>query len=118
MNKYSNETEEQIAVVQYCDLRGILCVHVPNEGKRSKAYGAKLQQMGMRKGFPDLLILEARGGFHGLAIEMKYGKGTASEAQKLWLELLRMKGYACAVCYGFEAARAAIDAYMIGDDKK
>lgn len=114
MNRYSNETEEQIAVVEYCDLMGILCVHIPNEGKRSKSYGAKLRKMGLRKGFPDLLIMEPCGKYHGLAIEMKYGKGVLADVQKMWMGALSSKGYACAVCYGFEAAKSAIDAYMRG----
>ncbi len=32
--KLSNELKEQIAVVDYCTLRGIDIVHIPNEGYR------------------------------------------------------------------------------------
>ena len=30
MTRYASETDEQCAVVEYCDLRGIPVVHIPN----------------------------------------------------------------------------------------
>ncbi len=107
----SSETEEQKAVVEYCDLLHIPIVHIPNEGKRSVGYAAMLKSMGLRKGFPDLFVTRARGGYHGLFIEMKYGKGKTSEDQKKWLKLLTAEGYACAVCYTAAAAIRIIEIY-------
>ena len=77
----SSEEEEQIAVIQYCDLLGIPVTHSANEGKRSKTYGARLKRMGLRPGFPDLLITRARGKYHGFAIEMKYGNNKPTKDQ-------------------------------------
>ena len=107
----SSEAAEQIAVVQWCDLMHIPVVHIPNEGKRSPATANMLKSMGLRNGFPDLLITRARGGYHGLAIEMKYDKGKTTQDQKDWLKLLIDEGYACVVCWSADDAIRIIDAY-------
>ena len=109
--RISSETEEQEAVVEYCDLLHIPIVHIPNEGKRSLSYAAKMKRMGLRKGFPDLFVTRARGGYHGLFIEMKYGKNKTTKEQKDWLSLLSAEGYACAVCYDASEAIKVIDMY-------
>lgn len=65
------EAGEQEAVIAFCELQGIIGVHIANEGKRSARNGAALKRMGLRKGFPDLFFPYARGGYHGLFIELK-----------------------------------------------
>jgi hypothetical protein len=107
----SSETAEQEVVVEYCELKGIPIVHIPNEGKRSIVTGATLKRMGLRKGFPDLFVCLARGTYHGLFIEMKYGKGKTSNEQKAWLSKLSSEGYACAVCYNANEAISLIETY-------
>jgi hypothetical protein len=105
------EEDEQIAVVQWCDIVGIPVIHVPNEGKRSPSMGAKLKRMGLRSGVPDLFIPRSRGGYHGLFVEMKVGSNNPTERQKEWIRLLNQEGYACAVCYSFEEAIEVIGSY-------
>lgn len=107
----SSEDAEQEAVVEYCDLLHIPIVHIPNEGKRSLSYAARMKRMGLRSGFPDLFVTLARGGYHGLFIEMKYGNNKTTKEQKEWLELLAAEGYACAVCYGAAEAIKIIESY-------
>ena len=107
----SSEDAEQEAVVEYCDLLHIPIVHIPNEGKRILSYAARMKKMGLRRGFPDLLVPLARGGYHGLSIEMKYGKNKITKEQKEWLERLAAEGYACAVCYGAAEAIKTIESY-------
>ena len=107
----SSEDAEQEAVVEYCDLLQIPIVHIPNEGKRSLSYAARMKRMGLRSGFPDLFVPLARGGYHGLFIEMKYGKNKTTKKQKEWLELLSAEGYACAVCYNADEAIKTIEGY-------
>lgn len=107
----SSEDAEQEAVVEYCDLLHIPIVHIPNEGKRSLSYAARMKRMGLRSGFPDLLVPLARGGYHGLFIEMKYGKNKTTKEQKEWLERLSAEGYACAVCYNAAEAIKIIESY-------
>ena len=107
----SSEDAEQEAVVEYCDLLHIPIVHIPNEGKRSLSYAARMKRMGLRSGFPDLFVPLARGGYHGLFIEMKYRKNKTTKEQKEWLERLNAEGYACAVCYNAAEAIKVIDMY-------
>ena len=107
-----SETDVQIAVVEYCELRGIPIVHIPNESKRSVTYGAMLKRMGMRKGFPDLFVTLPRLGYHGLFIEMKTDSGKLSEDQRKWLILLSKEGYLCRVCRSFDAAVEIINKYV------
>lgn len=107
----SSEDDEQEAVVEYCDLLHIPIVHIPNEGKRSLSYAARMKRMGLRSGFPDLFVPLAIGGYHGLFIEMKYGKNKTTKEQKEWLERLSAEGYACAVCYNAAEAINTIEKY-------
>ena len=51
-------------------------------------------------------------GFHGLYIEMKYGRNKTTEAQKEWLKELAAQGYFTAVCYGAEEAERVISRYL------
>lgn len=107
-----SEAGEQEAVIQYCDLKHIPVVHIPNEGKRSVTAGARLKRAGMRTGFPDLFVPRANQGYNGLFIEMKYGHNKPTEKQREWLKLLADEGYCCAVCYGFDEAVKVIERYL------
>ena len=107
-----SETEEQAAVVQWCDLVHIPIVHVPNEGKRSVSYGAALKREGMRPGFPDLFVPVAKKEYHGLFIEMKVGKNKPTADQTRWINLLNANGYKAVVCYGYDQAVSTIIDYM------
>lgn len=89
-----------------------LMYHVPNEGKRSKATGAKMKRMGLRRGVPDICLPVARGGFHGLYIEMKAVGGRATKEQCEYLDALREEGYFVALCVGHEAAEKTILGYV------
>ena len=52
-----------------------LLYHVPNGGSRHRMEAAHLKQQGVRAGVPDLCLPVARGGCHGLYIEMKRLRG-------------------------------------------
>lgn len=87
--------------------------HITNEGLRSVTTGARLKAEGLRPGVPDLCLAVARGGAHGLYIEMKRTKGgRLSAEQVVWLEKLTREGYATAVCRGWEQARDVIERYL------
>lgn len=107
------EDEVQEAVVEFCDCLHIACVHIPNESKRSAAYGAKMKRMGLRKGFPDLFIPMARQGFHGLFIELKVDKSSRVQPeQKTWIVYLNEHGYKATICCGADEAIEEIKKYM------
>ena len=106
------EWQDQVTVIQYCTLNNILCNHTPNEGKRSFAEGNKLKRMGLSKGFPDISILEPRGEFHGLYIEMKRKGNKPSDNQISWIMELRKRNYCAMVCYSADEAITLIQKYM------
>ena len=53
----------------------------------------KMKRMGYRKGCPDIMIFEARGGYGGLFIELKSKTGSATPEQKEWQRRLILGGY-------------------------
>lgn len=107
-----SEHDEQCAVVDYCDMRGIPIFHIPNGGKRTKAEAARFKAEGVRPGVPDLCIPVARGRYHSLYIEMKVPGGKPTEAQVWWIHRLRSEGMCAYVCEGASNAIALVDAYM------
>lgn len=111
-----SEAEEQITVVQYCDLKDIPIYHIANEGKRTYYTGTLLKRMGMRRGVPDLCVPLPKGKFHGFYIEMKSRKGKATNEQISWLKRLKDNGYATAICHGADEAINLINKYLqLGD---
>lgn len=108
------EAYEQIAVVDYCDFKHIPIFHIPNGGSRNKREAKNLKRQGVKPGIPDLCIPVAKGGYHGLYIEMKAEGGKPTEKQLEWIELLNANGYRAVICFGFDEARETIDRYMGG----
>lgn len=86
--------------------------HIPNGGTRDAVEGKHLKQQGVKAGVPDLCLPVARGGYHGLYIELKTEKGRASDAQKWWGERLRDQGYFWEVCHGWESAVRVLEWYL------
>ena len=90
-----------------------LLYHVPNGGSRKKAEAGRFRAEGVKAGVPDLCLPVARGGFHGLYIELKRQKGSkTSDDQKRWLSELGKQGYFTALCKGWEDAAKVITDYL------
>ena len=89
-----------------------LLYHIPNGGSRNRLEAANLKRQGVKAGVPDLCLPVARGKYHGLYIEMKYGKNKTSENQNIWLKALAAQDYAAAVCYGWQEAQELITKYL------
>lgn len=90
-----------------------LLVHIPNEGRRTAANGARLKCEGMKAGYPDIALNYPRGGFGGMFIEMKRrGGGRKTPEQKTWIRQLNEAGNAAAFCYGMEEAWEFTHAYL------
>lgn len=117
-NRKRSEATEQIRVIdwsrwrenKYPELK--LLHHVPNGGSRNKMEAQNLKREGVKSGVPDLVLPVARKGFHGLYIEMKFGKNKTTTEQEEWLIALRKQGYKTAVCYGAEEAIPLIMNYL------
>lgn len=89
-----------------------LLYHVPNGGSRNQLEAANLKRQGVKAGVPDLVLPVPRQQFHGLYVEMKWGKNTTTEKQDWWLEQLQQQGYETAVCWSAEEAMDVIAEYM------
>lgn len=108
----SSETAEQQAVIEYCFYNRILIFAIPNGGSRNKLEAVKLKREGVKAGVPDLFVPVARRGFHGLFIEMKYGKNKTTAKQDEWLNDLNREGYLAKVCHGYREAVELLEYYF------
>ena len=113
------ESEEQQALFDWAERLTYLypelelMYHIPNEGKRSKAYGAKLRKEGLKEGVPDIHLPVARGQYHSLYIEMKRrSDSVTSQPQRRWIRNLKRQGNAAYVCHGWEEAVKVIEEYL------
>lgn len=95
---------------KYPELRYMF--HIPNGGYRHKTTAVKMKAIGQKAGVPDIFLPVPRGVFHGLWIELKYGKNRTTEAQRDYLSFLEEQGYGIAVCYGVDEAVQAIEEYL------
>ncbi len=115
-----SEDNEQITLFQWRDLFMTrypelhLLHHIPNGGSRDKREAAKLKRMGVKAGVPDIFLPVPKGGRHGLYIELKSGKNTATQEQRQFIADVKALGYEAAVCHGWEEAAAAILRYITG----
>lgn len=92
-----------------------LLYHIPNEGKRSRTTGARMRAEGLRSGVPDICLPVARGGHHGLYIELKRVKNSRVTKEQLeWISALVAQGYVAAVCRGCDEAITLITDYLNG----
>ena len=106
------EAIEQIKVVQYCNLRKIRIFHIPNGGSRNKIEAINLKRQGVSPGVPDLCFPIPNEKYHGLFVEMKYGKNKPTQNQKEWIKYLNSVGYLAVVCYGHQEAIKVINEYL------
>ena len=109
-------TEEylQSEVIRYIKLQYPKARHCASLGGiyTGPRQAAKAKRTGYSRGFPDLQITEARGGFFGLFIELKTLRGRATTVQKEWIKDLKSRGYAAYICKGIDETMETIDAYM------
>lgn len=97
------EQEEQIALVQYLNLKHIPHFRVPNE-TYTKSWNQKRlnKALGVQPGIPDLFVIfnnQMKG------VELKRIKGgVTSEAQKEWIKKLNQAGIPVKVCKGCDEA--------------
>lgn len=86
---------------------------IPNGGRRPIKTAVNMKRTGTKAGVPDMFLPVARGGFHGMYIEMKRTKGGhVSDEQKAWIKALTEQGYKCVITKGWEDAAEQIKAYL------
>lgn len=106
-----------LAIYRYPELEWLYAVpNFARAGKRgdrqAAAEVARRLKEGMKPGVLDIHLPVARGGFHGLWIEMKSPDGTPSPHQRRWMKALTEQGHSVHICRSFEAARAVIERYL------
>jgi len=128
------EDDHQKALMQWARqvrLHGIVVadflVAIPNGGNRNAKEAARLKAQGVKAGVSDLFLAFPANSTGGLWIELKAPRtatskaGKPSQAQLDWLDRMAQVGYAAQLCYGWEAARQAIQEYLacsyLGDKK-
>lgn len=123
MNMTPTEGEEQATLFHWADMvKGKypelqLLFHIPNGGERRKSEAARMKAEGVKPGVPDLFLPVARGGYHGMFIEMKRREGgRVSKEQKVWQADLLRQGYCACVCRGWEDAKVMIEGYLDMDN--
>lgn len=91
---------------------GIDLIHaVPNGGARNIIVAVKLKREGVKAGVPDVSWPVARGGFIGLAIEMKHGDGNPTKEQKWRMTKMQQEGWLCCFAWDWMAAARTIQGY-------
>lgn len=115
------ESQEQQLLFEWAALSAgkwpelALMYHIPNGGSRSKSEAGRFRAEGVKAGVPDICLPVARGGYHGLYIELKRVKGgRVSPAQQGWIAALKDQGYCACVCKGWDDAAHIIKAYLEG----
>lgn len=118
------ESDEQIALFQWSKLAQgkhpeLSLLHsIPNGGKRNAREASRLKQEGALAGVSDIFLPVARGGYHGLYIELKVKGGKPSDNQKWWIEQTSKQGYYSVVCWGWVEAKEVIEGYLGGEGVK
>lgn len=87
---------------------------VPNGGGRSVVEASIMKGEGVTAGVADLILLEARGGWGSLCIEMKTKRNGSKQrdSQKAWQEAAERAGNRYVVVRTFEEFKTIVDDYM------
>jgi hypothetical protein len=88
---------------------------VPNGARTATTVAKRLKAEGLKKGVEDVLLLVARGGWHGLCLELKRADGVPSDvkpAQREWHAIHTRRGYRVVVCFGAEEAKRVLLEYL------
>ena len=110
------ESRLQMACVKWFRLayprKASLLNSVPNGGARSAITGAIIKAEGAVRGVADLELNIARGGWHGLKIEMKTAKGRQSPHQKQWQKDIEAEGYRYIIVRSIDEFIEQVNWYM------
>ncbi|MHC1739687.1 MAG: VRR-NUC domain-containing protein [Anaerolineaceae bacterium] len=93
---------------------------IPNGAwMRNKAIAMKQKEEGLKKGVPDIFLAVPNNecGYHGLFIEMKFGKNKETPEQIVWSAQLRSFGYFSITCQSWCHAARCIVLYLGRDAK-
>jgi len=72
----------------------------------------KLKAQGMKNGVLDVFLPKAKGAYHGMYIEMKFGKNKMTDEQKKFAIDIAAEGYCIFTCYNSGEAIDAVKLYL------
>ena len=96
---------------QYPELK-LKLHHSPNGGKRNAIEAAKFKQMGVRSGFPDLILLIPNKFYPFMGIELKTDKGRQSEQQKEYQREFESIGAKYVICRSLDEFMKVVTDYL------
>jgi hypothetical protein len=98
---------------QYQDW-ALLLHHSPNGGYRNAKEAAKFKRMGVRAGFPDLILLLPNGTYNYLAVEMKTNESGSrqTERQLLYQRIMESHGGKYVVCRSEQEFETIVNDYL------
>lgn len=125
--KTASEHSEQVVVIEwawrceyrYPELRWLYAVvngaKLPYKKTRYGRYSREAQWLkaeGLRPGISDLCLPYAKGVYHALYIEMKYGSNTPTESQLEFIEaMIKARNFAV-ICRGADEAIWVLERYL------
>ena len=94
--------------------RALVLFAVPNGGGRSPVEAAIMKAEGVTAGVADLILLEARGNYGALCIEMKtpHKSSRQNPNQKIWQEAAEKAGNAYVVVRSLDAFQSVVRDYL------
>ena len=123
-----SEHDDQTRVFNWARSMAVICPEllllfaIPNgaklpwitdrKGRRFSPEANRLKDEGMKPGVPDFCLPVARKGFHGLFIELKFGRNKPSEQQIWWMDQLSTQGYLATACWGADQAIMTLQEYV------
>lgn len=112
MPQHDYEFAHQCAVALWLDTMRVRWFHPPNGGNRSAVTGGRLKRQGVKRGVPDIVIIDpppARASCVGAVVELKptlaeRPGNKPTKEQREWLHEFEQRGWAAAVAYGADEA--------------
>ena len=93
----------------------LLLFAIPNGGQRHLSVAAKLKAEGVLSGVPDLFLAFPSGEYHGLWLELKVGKNTLTDNQKMMFGRLSEQKYKCVEIRSIEDFSSEVEEYLKTD---
>lgn len=85
---------------------------IPNGGQRNKGVAAKLKAEGVKAGVHDIFLPLPMNGYHGMFIEMKFGRNGLTAEQSEFGLFAASQNYHTVVCYSWVEATREIEKYL------
>jgi len=116
----TSEDLHQSALISWCESKEVMIKYpmlkwlfsVPNGGKRGASTAATMKRTGLKAGVLDLLLLYPSNGYHGLVVELKYGRNKLSKEQQDFIWHHEPLRYRCVVCWSWLEAKREIINYL------